>query len=1067
MLAGTPTFSQLLNVASYSTVDGLAASQVWQVFQDSRGYMWFATSGGISRYDGVSFTSFTAEHGLPSELTRTVVEDASGSLWFGTSTGVSRFDGRRFEHFGREGGVGRGVVWASTVDPFGHPWFGTQEGGATVFVDGVARTLTTADGLAENYVYALHVDRAGHMWLGHRNAGLSRCDLDAAGHLSACRRFGTADGLPHDSVRAIAEDAAGTLYFGTRGGGIASFDGARFTTWTKANGLVGDEIYALLVRRDGALVVGTLESGASICTLPGFTSCQAVTMANGLRVNNVFSAFEDREGNLWFGLNNGVSKLASDRFEGLTATEGLPTTGVHCVLSDRSGSVWVGTFAGLARVRTGPAGRRPYDIRTFSVADGLAANTVWDVLQDRRGRIWVGTANGLCRLVGEDRFEALTGAGMPVETYILELFEDSRGRLWLGTNRGLTVVEWPSATSVARVQSYSVSDGLAGGNVCAVTEDRSGRIWIGTIGYGLSIFDGTAFRNYATATTFASNEIFALTTARDGTVWIGSVGGGLVRARPGAGDLPPRFERFGNDLGLGGLDVRTVLEDDDGSLWLGTSKGVWQVDPAARDGRGAVVRKLDTSSGLIGNETRTGNAFAKDSAGTYWFGLDNGLTRFDPRRDDRPAVAPRATIERVTAGSGATWLVPFSGPPPPGAGPLAWLDDGTLELPADDNNLRFDYRGLSFASERDVAFQVQLEGFDAGWSDPTAAPYKEYTNLNPGRYTFRVRACSRQGSWVSGVAGLELRIRTPYWRRWWFMTLAAAFACLALAALHRARVHRVDQRARELETLVDVRTEELRQYSQALEDHARKLEQANRHKSDFLAAMSHELRTPLNSIIGFSEVLLTRLDGVIDPRLGGFLRNIHSSGHHLLGLINNLLDLAKVEAGKMGVYVEDAALGELAEEVRAVITGMAHKRSIEIQVRAAEDLPVVRVDVAKIKQILFNLLSNAVKFSPDGSTVVVDVRPTPPERRALTVPSFEISVTDQGVGISEQDQRSIFEEFYQVGAPARPHGGTGLGLTIVRQFVKLLSGSLTVESSPGQGSTFRVELPTDMGPPPG
>ncbi len=263
--------------------------------------------------------------------------------------------------------------------------------------------------------------------------------------------------------------------------------------------------------------------------------------------------------------------------------------------------------------------------------------------------------------------------------------------------------------------------------------------------------------------------------------------------------------------------------------------------------------------------------------------------------------------------------------------------------------------------------------------------------------------------------------------------------------------------------------EELQRLTAALDRQARELADANlrsrsasRAKSQFLANMSHELRTPLNAIIGFSEILGAKLGGELEPRYVRFLKNILDSGRHLLGLINDILDLSKIEAGKMELSLEKVSLADVAHGVRSVMLGIVGRRGIELEVELAEELPPIVADGPKVKQILYNLISNAVKFSPDGSTVRTAVRPLPAEASLLRVPSAEIQVTDQGIGISPEDQIAIFEEFRQVdGEVTRAHGGTGLGLALVRRFAEMHGGIVDLESAPGRGSTFTVCLPID------
>ena len=235
-------------------------------------------------------------------------------------------------------------------------------------------------------------------------------------------------------------------------------------------------------------------------------------------------------------------------------------------------------------------------------------------------------------------------------------------------------------------------------------------------------------------------------------------------------------------------------------------------------------------------------------------------------------------------------------------------------------------------------------------------------------------------------------------------------------------------------------------------DKSAQLEAASRHKSEFLANMSHELRTPLNAIIGFSEVLTERMFGELNEKQDEYLKDIHASGQHLLSLINDILDLSKIEAGRMELEVTDFDLPNALENALILVRERATRRGITLGHSIDERLGTIRGDERKVKQVLLNLLSNALKFTPEGGRI--DVRAAPQDGVA------EISVADTGVGIAPEDQEAVFEEFRQVGTADKKVEGTGLGLALSRKFIELHGGRIWVESEVGKGSTFRFTLPS-------
>jgi signal transduction histidine kinase/ligand-binding sensor domain-containing protein/DNA-binding response OmpR family regulator len=1061
---------QILPIFNLTTDDGLAASQVWGVHSDSRGYLWIATSEGLNRYDGVTLQSITAAEGLRSQVVRKIVEDAGGSLWLATSDGVARFDGRGFEHWGRAEGVNAGIVWDLAFDRHGTLWLGSA-GGLGALRDGRIRWYRRQDGLAADDVYSLLVTSRGELWVGTRAAGLARCAIAAGGDLGACTVLGTADGLGHAAVRALAEDEAGRVYVGTRGGGVTRLDDRGAATFDTSHGLSGNDVYALLVNHRGELVVGTAQHGVTLCSLPELAACRTIRKANGLLTDSVLGLDEDREGNLWIGLNNGLSRLPTEKLQSFDERHGVPGPGGYSLLPEADGGVWVATFGGLARLRLAPGYATPL-VERWTAADGLPSSETWDVLRDRSGRLWVATARGLCH------FDPLAGRCHAVYdddsglagNYLLELHESRDGDLWVGTLEGASRLRF-GAGEGPEIVTLRESDGLPGGQVVAITEGPDGTIWLGSTGGGLAAFAGGRVRAWGAADGLPTTNIYGLHAAADGSLWIGTGGNGLLRMRRTREGLT--FEPWGAERGVPARTVSAIRPDERGRLWVGSTAGVFLLDPAAYGGRGAVVRHFDRSAGLISKDVSTANSIAVDPQGDLWFGFSGGITHYDPDLDEIPLPPPVTTLERISV-DGRTLRPAFS-PPPALAPGEEWLQPGApLTFPPGGNNLRFDFRGLSY---RDKArYRYQLVGFDPRWSQPTTEPFKEYTNLDPGEYRFLVQAAGGRGAW-GPPAELAFALRPALWQTPAFPLLALGTAALLLFVAHRSRTRRIEARSRELEAMVAERTDDLRRYARALEEHSHALDGANarirqtsRFKTQFLANMSHELRTPLNAIVGFSQVLARRLDGRIEERELGFLANVRDSARHLLHLINNLLDLSKVEAGKMEVHVEQAELGAVVDGVCAVMEGYCRERDVTIAKHFPPRLTPIAVDIAKLKQVLFNLLSNAIKFSAVGGTVEVDARPLAAEESPLGVDSYEIAVIDHGVGIHAEDQETIFEEFRQIHHGGDRPPGTGLGLAIVHRFVTLLGGEVAVDSAPGRGATFRVHLPrqaSDQGPPSG
>jgi len=1068
---GLSPFRPTVRFARLSIDDGLSQSVVLALVQDRRGFIWLGTQDGLNRWDGGELRIWRAgPHALPSSYVLSLLEDSLGMLWVGTQEGLVRFDPETeimvtygaapdgaaglpdAQVFGLA--EGRGFVWAATdrglariplspappplarvvafrepilphlrlwsilFDSTGALWIGARGNGGLLraapgfdpdrpIFEQLRHDPSDPRSLAADNVRALHEDPSGVLWVG-TTAGVCRLDRGRSGF--DCRGHDPLDpaSLPHPKVWALASDPAGRLWVGTEAGLARSrADGGfdRFAARPRdPTSLPDGFVNSLLVDRGGVLWIGTDRGAARIDTV-------AKPFTHLFAGHQVWSALRDREGALWVGTSDGLwverrgegHRFAHDPLD----SRSLPSDVVWCLLEDLSGTLWVGTSGG------GLARRRGGGFEVFSNRPGDASSLASPriiAIAEQDGQLWVGTSGG-----GLDRFDPATGRA--------EHFRHDPND--------------PAS--------------LANDSVTSLVVDRQGSLFVGTHA-GLDRFDpgGRRFAHLSQRGgeegALLAERVVCLREARDGSLLVGTAGRGLLRLEPDGTGL----RSWGTRDGLPDDTIYAIGEDDQRRLWLSTNHGLARLDP----GSGA-VRVYTSADGLQANEFNFGSSF-DDTDGRIGFGGVDGLSLVPPDLVRDSPYRPPVVLTGIRLLDREMDL----------ARPLPFLD--RIVLTPHDPAVTFRFAALAFANPARNRYAFKLEGFDSQWVDAGLRREATYTNLDPGEYVFRVRAANPDGVWNEEGASIGVVVLPPFWRTWWFSTLAAAALALLLWLGHATRMRLVEEHNRTLAALVAERTRDLERYSHELEGRTAELERANlriqeldRVKSAFLAHMSHDIRTPLNSIIGFADLLAERAVGVLDARHRHFLDNISSAGRHLLGIINALLDLSKIESGMMQLEPEDVRVTALVEEIRAVMTGMAGRRGITIDIAVAPDLPRVRVDLQKTRQMLYNLLSNAVKFSPDGERVVVQARRVGGETSPLGVDSLELAVTDHGPGIAPADREAIFEEFRQL--PGSTAGGTGLGLSIVRKLAELHGGRVLVESELGAGSTFRLFLPITPG----
>jgi signal transduction histidine kinase len=860
-------------------------------------------------------------------------------------------------------------------------------------------------------------------------------------------------------VRALAETPEGAVLAGARQGGVAIWEGERFRNLALDGPVTGPDVYALLVRRSGHLVVGTFDDGVRLCFAPRVGACRTVREGNGLPDDGVRSLFEDREGRLWIGTEGGLAHLVSEDYWSYGEPEGLPSRHVYALAPAADGGLWVGTVEGLAHLRVGAHGEP--EVRIYGRADGLPGLWVWAVLVDRRRETWVGTNGGLCRLgpAGCQLFG--TAEGLPA-SYVLSLAEDGNGAIWVGTTGGVGRIRCDPEGRVLGVDAFTPDDGLARERAYALAVDGAGRVWAAHVDR-LSLYENGSFRAVGAADGLGWKTVRGLGLDAAGRLLVGGLGE-LARQEGGAGE-PLRFRRWEREPRLSGSMVLALVEDDDGHLLLGTTAGLLVFDPEALSGRGSVLARLDARTGAAATEVTHSGAFARDAGGRFWVGFKGGVTAIHGELAP-PPVAPTVVFSRLASERGRIFLEPFSGV---ARGPVGWLAGPPPELPHDDRSLRVSVRAASASPRADLRFQFLLQGVDEEWSEARAQPFRDLMNLPPGNYRLLARAGHVDGPW-SAPAAIAFAIEAAWWQTSIFRlgALALLVATAVLAVSWRLRAAR--QAAADLERRIAERTDDLARYAAALADHLRTIDEANVRsrrgeaaRRDLFARTSHELRTPLTAVLGFSELLERALGDRLDAKEKRYLANVRESGELLLRQVNELLEHLKLESGRVEIHLDDVGLGELLASVVSLMEGFALHRGVRIECRFADDLPIVRVDVAKLRQALMNLLSNAVKFSPAGESVEVSARALTLEDSPWRELAYEIAVRDRGPGVPPEEAETIFEPYRRLETlGAAP--GTGLGLPIARQFVEILGGTLTLESEPGHGATFRALLPVDPDP---
>jgi PAS domain S-box-containing protein len=801
MAAATDAIAEQLPVKAYTVENGLAHNRVTRIVQDSRGFLWFCTADGLSRFDGNQFTNYRMEDGLLAPSINDIAETSDDVYWVATnSDGVFRFDLRATTAAAARGGgrsrFTRYPVGTEPVtnrvnvlyrDPGGILWAGTDGGlfalnearGEQVFSPVALRIPLRPD--IQVQVWTLVKDRSGSLWIGTKYGLVRRLPDGGMAHVQIQPSAG------EDNVSALMMASDGKLWVAHQTAGLIAFnpesavpgtmrdasrplpaDARRYTT---KDGLENNLVLSVRQSADGRIWIRTFGSGVT-----GFDGKVFRTYWLGPRAINATGALtEDREGNLWLSSNSGGAlKITKQGWTTYGEPEGLGAS-VTSIFETQAGDLYVSSRAWLVSQFRGG--------RFTTVRPGLPAaitDASWrdvnNVLLDHAGEWWIGTRAGLYRFGKTRRFEDLARA-RPAAVYttrdglanddVTRVFEDSRGDVWIAswTPAREPAVRWERATG--RFHRYSDRHGLRPfTSVVSFGEDAAGNVWAGLREGGLARYRAGRFTMLARDDGLPVGGVNAIYRDPSGRLWAAVSRGGLYRIDNPEAERP-RVVAYTTADGLAADVAAAVTGDSTGRIYVATPRGVDRLDPTTGQ-----IRHYSTANGLTGGEFK---AALRDRNGALWFCTTTGLSRFVPELDERPSPPP------VLIGAVRVAGVPR---------PLSALGETTVsafELPTDQNNIQIDFFGIGFRTGEALRFQYKLDGAGADWSSPSSEHTVNYASLAPGAYRFLVRAVATDGIQSQSPAVVSFEILQPVWRRWWFVVMAVAIAASAGAAFARSR----------------------------------------------------------------------------------------------------------------------------------------------------------------------------------------------------------------------------------------------------------------------------------------
>ncbi len=1059
----------------------------------------FVSSASASFFSSIK--RFSIEDGLPATTIYSMLRDNNGYFWLGTPSGLVRFDGYDFEVYSPNNSNNKPIRTANAgnifLDSQNRLWIGSWGKGVAVYDDALNKlhqfeqNLTDPNALQSNMVQVIFEDQGGQIWLGTNGGGLAKFNEANLNFTNFVNNPDDNASLSHNRVWSIAQDKSGNLWVGTGEGlNLLPVGENKFQRFTPENNnpksIDHPIVRALMVDDANRIWVGTELSFGQF--MPDDGSYRIKQPENSQITASITRIRLGVEGEIWIGTQKGLYRYQpeNDKFTPLVNADKyslMPHDDIRDIYVDKNNAIWVATrYAGLSRIEFTPSIFKAF--RYYSQDGGIQEpiKTVYSLYEDSLGNVWVGTSEGLLLWTPEStrrvNFDNLpnaadiytmeeddsgnlwigleVGLGMlPLDRQsfvmrndILKGFENlgvndlhfsSRGEMWITTNHGGVVRYGPNGTDYFKHDPDNF-DSISTDSVNKVFEDSKGRMWFSTNGTGANRLDpgrSKFFHYNANSTggdTLLSFNIYDIFQSADGTMWFGG-----SNSLDKLDDVTDTFDHFTRSDGLANSNIRAIIEDDFGDLWLSTDYGISQYKRTQK----YFVNYLQ-QDGLHDNHFFQRSALKSERHGIF-FGGNNGFTQVAAVP---VAINPTLPEPQITG----VWvdgkkLLRFS------------YDDGKpLQLSHTVKNIEIRYSALDFTDPDNNQYKYRLVNFNDEWSSISRDNEVSYSGLDSGNYIFELRASNNNNVWSASPLRLEIDISTPWWRLWW-LRLLLLLAMIAIAIVwYKHRTRALASQKRLLEEEVSLRTDDLLNAQKQLIE-----SEKNASLSGLVAGVAHEINTPVGISVTAASNLLERTkqltrqfeSGKIKrSEFSGHIKNINDSAEMVLSNLTRAAELIRsfkeVSVDQISQQRRSFNFAHYMDEIIASLRPKLKKANVSVEVSCPKDINLDSYPGA-IAQLVTNLTINAIVHAFDGQdSGQIDIAIEQKDELIL------LTFCDNGKGIPADQLDKIFEPFYTT---KRGKGGSGLGLQIISNIVNIrLGGNIRCESEVGKGTCFYLSF---------
>ena len=1073
---------QTINFNHITVENGLSNNDVNTLIQDKYGFIWFGTDDGLNRYDGYNFKVF--RH-APDDSTSisdnsiwALAEDKKGNIWIGTKAGnLNKYDPllERFTHWKLESDfTEENSVKSILEDKNGNIWVGTYKDGlykldeTTNKFEHWSASNTDTKSLSHNYIQSIAEDNVGNLIIGtyiglnlfnpaHPEYGFQKFFYNPENDRSLSNNLiWTLSKSQNDST---------LIYIGTAydislyKSGSSAFDRIKISNpnnlqYGRSSSSIIEEIDEneehIWVASYSGLIRINLKSGKTSRLVHDGDNSQSLIS------NQINGLIKDRTGVLWVATENGISYstpkskmfniVAVDNKNVSTPAE-LQKKSITAISTFNNDKIVIGTTEGLYWLNDLNLNSKLNPIHEFKDAH------IWSIASSKSKDIWVGTyGKGLKKYDFENNKMTSWDVDHPKARtnsiyYIKTILADSKDNVWAGYwGVGASRINIKSGDSDIWLYEKGNPRSISHNDIWVIKEDQYGRIWLGTIGGGLNLFedkDGGIFhhwlKNGSSTNNLNSNNIHSICESKNGfrskktetIIWLGTSNGlnkfvvSNNNENSDIYDIEVEIESFTVKDGLPDNSVNSIIEDKDGNLWLGTGSGIsfFNVEKST-------FTNFSSADGIYGTLMNYESAVMLEN-GLALFGSTKGLNIFDPKKIKQSDYKPNIVFTDFQIFNKSVKIEQDS--------PLkeSIINAKEIVLAHDQNVFSIEFAALDYNSSKSIQYAYKMEGFDKEWIKSNTRRFVTYTNLNAGKYTFKVKSTNADGIWNEEFKSIRIIMGQPWWKSFWAYLLYTIFIIIGLLGIRRFEQNRTKLRSelklRELEA--DKKTE---------------LENL---KSRFFANLSHEFRTPLMLIKGPIEQL--KLKGK-DEKYSENIEMIERNSNNLKILIDQLLELSQLEKVEIPIRAKQTNIIAVVKGLLSSFNSISQEKNIKLTFESKKDSIIAWIDIDKLAKIINNLLSNAVKFTESGGNIKINI-----EEQVIKNKQYaRIIISDNGISIPEEKLERIFDRFYQVDdSTQRTYGGSGIGLALVKEFVDLHNWEISVISEIGKGTEFTLKIP--------